>query len=191
VFFTDRRLFDQDLINEDIERLTAAIAQNPRDARLFVARGFIYAALTKFANAIPDFQQAARLDPEVSIASPYGPEKSAVVYLTALAYWQNGDPKTAIDMFSRVVSSNPRFHRAFFYRGLARIEAGDRVGGAQDIVAASNLNGDVIYQKALDQIKGVKTDDEVYATYVMCFYSNKPPESRPFGYVWEIQHEIR
>jgi tetratricopeptide (TPR) repeat protein len=191
VFFTDRRPFDQDLINEDIERLTTGIARSPRDARLLVARGFIYAALTKFAKAIPDFDEAARLDPQVSIESPYGPDKSGVTYLTALAYWQNGSPGKGIDLFSQVLAANPRFDRAFFYRGLARNEVGDRTNAIQDVSAAARLNGDTIYQKALDQLRGVKSDEDIYATYFICFYANRPPENRPFGYVWEIQHEIR
>jgi len=191
VFFTDRRPFDRKLIDEDISRLSKAISENPKDARLWVARGFIHAALTDFKRAISDFEEAARLDPNTDTADPYGPKKSAVLYLLALAYWQNGQPAEAIKHFSIVIDRNPSHARSRFYRGMASLEAGNRANAIKDIEAALSLQKESMYEQVLGEIKGQGGQEAIFASYVICFHPNKPPQNRPFGYIWEIQHQVR
>lgn len=191
VFFTDRRPFDYKLINADINRLSDAISENPKDARLRVARGFIYAALTDFKRAIPDFEEAAQLDPNTNTADPYGPKENAAVYLLALACWQNGHTTEAIKHFSTVIDKNPSHARSRFYRGMAFLEAGDSTAAIKDIETALTLQKESMYEQVLSEIKGQDVREEIFASYVICFYSNKPPQSRPFGYVWEIQHRAQ
>jgi len=190
VFFTDHRGLDRKLVDEDIQRLTEAISGSPEDARLFVARGFSYAALTEFTKAIADFETATRLNPNIDTANPYGPEKNGVDYLIALADWQNGFPEKAVGHFSSVVDSNPNYARALFYRGLASLEAGNRSAAIKDVEAAARHDSERMYQQVLDELQGAKGRERIFASYVMCFHSNKPPQNRPFGYVWEIQHEV-
>lgn len=191
VFFTDSRLFDRELIDEDISRLSDAISETPRDARLRVARGFIYAALTDFKRAISDFEEAARLDPNTDTADPYGPNENAVIYLLALAYWQNGQPAEAIEHFSIVIDTNPSHARSCFYRGMASLEAGNRATAIKDIEAALSLQKESMYEQVLGEIKGQGGREAIFASYVICFHPNNPPQSRPFGYVWEIQLQVR
>ena len=190
VFFTDRRGLDRELVDEDIQRLTDAISDSPEDSRLLVARGFIHAALTDFTKAIEDFEEATRLNPNTDAANPNGPDKNSVEYLLALAHWQNGLPEKAVGHFSAVVQSNPTYARALFYRGLASLEAGDRATALRDVEAAARQDSERMYQKVLDELKGAKGRERIFASYVMCFHSNKPPQNRPFGYVWEIQHQV-
>jgi len=189
VFFTDHRGLDRELVDEDIQRLTEGISGDPKNARLFVSRGFIYAALTEFTKAIADFEEAARLNPNTDTANPYGPDNNGVQFLIALAKWQNGFPEMAMGHFSSVVDSNPNYARVLFYRGLASLEAGNRASAIKDIEAASRQDSERIYQQVLDELRGAKGSERIFASYVMCFHSNKPPQSRPFGYVWEIQHQ--
>lgn len=191
LFFTDRRPFDRDLIDEDISRLSNAITENPKDARLRVARGFIYAALTDFKRAIPDFEEAVQMNPNTETADPYGPKENSVVYLLALAYWQNGQPVEAIKHFSSVIDKNPNYDKVRFYRGMAFLEKGDRPSAITDIEAALALQKETMYKQVLNKIKGKAGGEAIFASYVMCFHSNKPPQSRPFGYIWEIQHEVQ
>jgi len=190
VFFTDRRPFDRELIDEDISRLSDAISQNPEDARLRVARGFIYAALTDFKRAIPDFEEAAQLDPNINTADPYGPKENPIIYLLALTYWQNGHLAEAIKHFSIVIDKNPNHARSHFYRGMVFLEAGDRATAIKDIEAALTFQNESIYKQAFDEIKDQSGHEKIFASYIICFHANKPPQSRPFGYVWEIQHQV-
>lgn len=191
LFFTDRRPFDRELINQDISRLGDAISHNPKDARLRVARGFIYAALTDFKRAILDFEEAVRLDPNINTAVIYGPWESAINYLLALAYWQNGYLMEAIKHFSIVIDNNSNHAQSLFYRGMAFLEAGDRTAAIKDIEAALVLKKEGMYGQALDEIKGHGGRETIFASYVICFQSSKPPQSRPFGYIWEIQHQVQ
>ena len=191
LFFTDRRPFDRELIDEDISRLSDAISASPKDARLWVARGFIHAALTDFKRAIFDLEEAARLDPNTDTADRYGQKENAVVYLLALAYWQNGQPAEAIKHFSIVIDTNPSHALSRFYRGMASLEAGDRAGALKDIEAALSLQKESMYEQVLGEIKGQGGREAIFASYVICFHPNKPPQSRPFGYVWEILHQVR
>ena len=190
VFFTDHRGLDREIVDQDIQRLTEAISGSPEDARLFVARGFIYAALTEFSKAIEDFEKAGRFNPNTDTANPYGPEKNGVDYLLGLAYWQNGSPEKGMGYFSSVVDSNPNYARALFYRGLASLEAGDKTAATKDVEAAAKQDSERMYQQVLDELRGAKGKERIFASYVMCFHSNKPPQNRPFGYVWEIQHQV-
>jgi tetratricopeptide (TPR) repeat protein len=191
VFFTDRRPFDRKLIDEDIQRLTEAISQSPQTSRLLVARGFIYAALTDFQKAIRDFEQAAAIDPSTDIADPRGPKKNGVHYLLALAHWQNGNLNEAIKYFSSVIQQNPDHARSRFYRGLASLEAGKVITTLDDIQTAISMENERMYAQVLSEIKGERSSKEsIFASYVISFHANKPPQNRPFGYVWEIQHKV-
>lgn len=191
VFFTDRRPFDRKLIDEDIQRLTEAISQSPQTSRLLVARGFIYAALTDFQKAIRDFEQAAAIDPNTDTADLRGPKKNGVHYLLALAHWQNGNLNEAIKYFSSVIEQNSDHARSRFYRGLASLEAGKPITTLEDIQAALSMENERMYAQVLSEIKGERSSQRsIFASYVISFHANKPPQSRPFGYVWQIQHEV-
>lgn len=161
-FFTDRRGFDPKIINEDVKRLTDAISSNPDNAQFFVSRGFIYAALNKYSSAISDFKKAEKINVSVATVAPYAPAKNGVHYLLALAYWQKGNFKEAIKYFSKVIAKNPQHQKSHEYMK-------------------------IVSQK----LKGKNYQGRTFATYVMCFLSNEPPQLRPFGYVWEIRHAVR
>lgn len=193
VFFTDHRPFDRKLIDEDVRRLSDAISASPQDARLFVARGFLYAALTEFDNAIRDFEQAAQIAPNTDTGDPLGPKKNGAQYLLALAHWQNGSATKAIEHFSLVVGKNPDHAASRFYHGMASLEAGNRAAAVKDIEAALGLNDPIcqrMCQQVLSELKGERVRERILGSYVVCLHSNKPPQSRPFGYVWEIKHEV-
>lgn len=190
-FFTDRRPFDIQLIEEDISGLTDAISSHPRDSRLLVARGFIYAALNEFDDAIADLERAADIEPNTDTADRYGPDKNSVHYLLALAYWQGGAAGEAIAAFSKVLSANPEYSPGYYYRGMAKLAVGDTSGAINDIEQAKNLGNKPHYAETLQQLRGQRSRGRILATYVSCFHPNKAPQSRPFGYVWEITHEVK
>lgn len=190
-FFTDRRPFDIELINEDINRLTNAISSNPSDSRIIVARGFIYAALNEFDSAIADLARAANINPNTDTADPYGPGKNGVHYLLGLAYWQSGKARKAVSHFSKVLSANPKHSRSYYYRGMAKLALGNRLGAINDIEQANKLVNEPYYAQTLHELRGQRSRERIFGTYVLCFHPNKPPQSRPFGYVWEIRHEVK
>jgi tetratricopeptide (TPR) repeat protein len=198
-FFTDNRPFDKNLVDEDINILTNSLAKNPNDVQSLVSRGFIYAALTDFDGAMSDFQKAVKIDPNADTGDPYAPIKNQVYYLLALTEWQSGRTQDAVKDFSRVIEADGTHARTYFYRGMASLELGDRSSAVKDIEAASRMDNPaggypdpmaVAYPGILDEIEGRPVRERIVSSYVMCFLSNKPPQLRPFGYVWEIQHKV-
>lgn len=132
VFFTDRRGFDREIVNEDLHKLSDAIKSNPNNAELFVARGFIYAALHKYTDAISDFELAAKIDSDVDIRCS---KHSSIYYLLTLVHRAQGNMTEAYKYYDMQPGPVKSMHDEF----------------------------------------------------VACFYSNKPPLLRPFGYVWHIE----
>jgi len=138
-----------------------------------------------------DFKKAASINPDTDTADPYGPGENGVYYLFALAYWQNGELKKAIPNFSNVLFANPKYSRGYYYRGMAKLALGDRSGTIKDIEQANNLANESYYTQTLNELRGQRSRERIFGTYVLCFHPNKPPQNRPFGYVWEIRHEVK
>lgn len=90
VFFTDGRGYDRRIVNEDLQKISAAIKANPNKAQLFVARGFIYATLHKYSRAISDFEKAEKIDHKVDINCA---ERSSIYYLLTMAHKAYGNRK--------------------------------------------------------------------------------------------------
>ena len=97
----------------------------------------------------------------------------------------------AIKYFSVVIEKNPSYARSHFYRGMAYLEAGDGAKAIKDIEMAQTIQKDDLYEQVLGEIRGQVGRESIFATFVICFQSGNPPQSRPFGYVWEIQHPVR
>ncbi len=89
-----------------IERLTAIIQTNPRDARLFSGRADVWRALGQIDKAIGDYNEAIRLD-----ASPGN------YNVRGLAWVEMEDYDKAIADFNEVLKLEPTNTDALFNRG--------------------------------------------------------------------------
>ena len=119
--------------------MSDALGASPTDARLYVARGSIYAALNQFSKAIADLTAAEKLNPGVDTADPYAPATNAVRFLLAVAHWQAGHRKEAIDYFSQVIADNPMHAKSLYYRGLVYWKSGDKARAVADIESQREL----------------------------------------------------
>ncbi len=87
--FTNNMGYCEEIISEDLKKLGEAIKKNPQKGELYLARGFVYAAIYQFSNAIEDFSKAENLP--VSDAKAYqGPSQKICKYWISLANWTKG-----------------------------------------------------------------------------------------------------
>lgn len=196
VIFTDRRGYDQKIIDEDIRTLTQSINSDPNNATLYLARGFVYAAIHEYVKAVPDFQKAESLNNSIDIPAVNTPHFGAPSYLLGLAYWQKGDLREALECLSEAISLDPQYAGSYYYRGMVYWKMGDKSAAIQDIAKACNLEKDnqrnKLCQDTLAEMQGKRVSSErIFGSFITCFLSNRPPQSRPFGYSWQVIHEVR
>ncbi|MFA4937493.1 MAG: hypothetical protein WC575_04405 [Patescibacteria group bacterium] len=195
MIFTDHRGFDEKIIIEDIKRLSQGIDANPKDAKMLLARGFVWASIHRYGKAIDDFKKAESLGdvPDAFILNT--PVKKQACFLTSLAYWQDGDRKNALIRLTNVINQNPKHARSYFYRGIINLQEGNRTIAGRDLVDAIEF-GDShekqFYSHVLAEIQDMNnTNESTHSSFITSFLSNQPPQSRPFGYVWQIVHELK
>lgn len=194
LIFTDRRGYDQEIINEDISLLSQAIKREPNSGKLYLSRGFVYATIHEYSKAIEDFTKASLLEAP-SVGAYNAPARNGATYWLGLAYWQRGDRQEGLKYLSKTIEDNPDHALSYFYRGMIKWQIKDKTGAIKDMETAVqySMSGDNMrmYQCVLEEMRGVNNSGEKIAcTFVICFLSNNPPQSRPFGYVWQITHEV-
>lgn len=81
-----------------IDMINAGLTQLPKAARLYLARGVLEVQLSKFSNAIADFEHAHKLEPQLSLAM------DAMGIIESQQYKQTA----ALDLFHRQARLHPK-----------------------------------------------------------------------------------
>lgn len=134
----------------EVDSLTRQIKANPSDYSLFAKRGFILDKAGAINLAEPDFKEAVRLDPHwaqghyflaayeynrgelrtslahLNAACDIAPSNLGYLKLRALVLGKLNEPNLAIADWSRVISSEPTYEPAYYFRAANR----HRLGGA-------------------------------------------------------------
>jgi tetratricopeptide (TPR) repeat protein len=89
--------FNHGAFKVGVDFLTLGIGQLPSEARLYLARGVLEEQMTQMDAALSDFQQAHRLDPQLSFA------EDAIGMLLS----QKHDPAAALALFEKQTQLHP------------------------------------------------------------------------------------
>jgi len=125
-----------------IEDYNKALQINPDDYNTFGRRGWAKFYLNDFTGAIADFTYALK-----------GSQNDAGFYnIRGQAKFKLFDYQGAIQDFDRVIKSYnyPRYHKAsaYYWRGLVKIETGQKKDGCSDLLKAGKLGYELAVQVA-------------------------------------------
>jgi tetratricopeptide (TPR) repeat protein len=116
-------------LHDQIEDLTARIAEDPRNPALYLKRGELQRTHQDWDAAMADFERVRHLD-------PYLAEVDLAIGRLGL---ESGDAEGAQKSLDRFLIRRPDDTRALALRGWARAALGDRAGGAADFSRALAL----------------------------------------------------
>ena len=135
-------LFYQGKFLESLDQYNEAIRIAPHDFDAFLNRGFVYAKLRQYQNAIEDFSKAINLKP---------PRDTEVCYNSrGDAYLKTGQYQLATDDFNKAISLNPDYTGAYINRAIAYLNWGNKKLGCYDAYKACELG----YCNILEMAKG-------------------------------------
>ncbi len=143
--------YQEGRLAEALEEALKAQEAYPEDPEVYNLIGLIYMDRHEYQKAIENFQKAISLRPQYSeainnLGSVYllqGKIKEAIrcfqkalenplytrPYIAytnlAWAYYQLGDKEKAIEYLNKALSYNPRYHLAYFYRGIMALNDGE------------------------------------------------------------------
>ena len=121
-----------------INDFTLAIEKNSNDAEAYNYRGMAMAAGNNYEGAIKDYNNALELNPKYSEA--FANKADAKIHLSK--YFEAiKDCNNALQFTELAV--------AYYYRGLAKVNLGDKMGGCLDM----SKGGELGYQDAYNAIK--------------------------------------
>jgi tetratricopeptide (TPR) repeat protein len=126
-----------------IQEFSTAIQLNPRYAKAYAMRGYVYLALGDFDRAIQDYSQVIHLDPR-----------------NTKAFYNRGyiraeklkDSLGGIADYSKVLQLNPRDTDAYNNRGILQENLGNLQGALADYsqaITVQTTNGHAYYNRAL------------------------------------------
>lgn len=118
---------------EALEYLHKAQEKNPDDGVTHLLRGTCYYLLKKYDRAIADLSKAIGL----------GHDLEKACFLRANCYKEQERTDLAVQDYSRVIKLNPEHFRAYFHRGLIRLDRGDKKGGIADLNAYLKFQGKI------------------------------------------------
>jgi tetratricopeptide (TPR) repeat protein len=184
---TARFGFDASWLAEDVLKITKALADHER-AELYAWRGFLHSSIGEYDMAVGDYDKALELDKDTRVLGLEFPARNSVLYLKALALWQGGRLREAVAGLDKVISTNPEFQGAYYYRGVIKSKMGDPSGSTRDLKKAVEVGGRLPAQEMLDQTAGKsETREPLAGTFLISFFANQPPLSRPYGYIWMVE----
>jgi len=118
-----------------------AIKLDSNYVEAYFNRGVLKKDLGDFRGAIQDYTKAIELN-----------SKDTSVYILfnnrAYAKLQIGDFHGAIEDCNRAIELKPNYYRAYYARGAAKIELGDKDSGCKDLMKSYELG----FDKALEHI---------------------------------------
>ena len=118
------------MLDRAIQGYDQAIQRDPKNAFLYVNRGFAYAIKGDHDRAIQDYNQGLQLDP-----------KNAVAYRNrAVAYGSKGDNDRAIQDYDQAIQLDPKDAIAYVSRGGVYKSKGDNDRAIQDFDQAIQLD---------------------------------------------------
>ena len=125
-----------------VEDFSRAISIDRHYAPARAGRAYVYLVLEKYANALPDLDEAIRLDPE---ATGY--------YINrGLARYNLNNLRGTLDDFDRVIQLDPNSSLAYFNRGIIRSQVGDLNRAIEDfdkVIYLDPTHYSAIYNRAL------------------------------------------
>jgi tetratricopeptide (TPR) repeat protein len=116
-------------LHEQIAAMTRRIEQAPARADLYVRRGQLHRAHGEWDAALADYDQAARLDPELAV----------VDFLRGVALLDAGRPAAARAALDRFLARRPDHAEAHATRARAQVGLGHRLAASQDFSLAIAL----------------------------------------------------
>ncbi|MCL2809716.1 MAG: tetratricopeptide repeat protein [Treponema sp.] len=115
--------------------LNQAISLYPNWARPFAERGRLYKGAGLYADAIEDFSEALRLDPEnYWVLVDYGQTLMEV-----------NQRQEALDLFNRAIKADSNIFMAYVYSAALKDEFGDYAGAEQDYLQLTRLRPDYYF----------------------------------------------
>lgn len=135
-------------LEDALADLDEAINLSPKDAELYVTRGWILAELERNQEATDDLEYAVKRDPGQWLAH----------YFLGLIAMRQNNHETAIQQFSQAQRIVPHRPELFFARSIAHYQSGDVAKAAEDadiaeqvIKGRDKLRGEI--RKLIVQIK--------------------------------------
>lgn len=172
---------------EDILKITSSLKEK-ENAQFHLCRGFLYSAIGEYEMALKDYERALELDKDAQILALGVPAKNCALYLKAITLWQTGKIKEAVSGLDEVILVNPDFQEAYYYRGIIKAKLNDKEGATLDLKKAVTIGGKMPAQQMLEETSGTnQTGETLSGTFLVSFFANQPPLSRPYGYIWMIE----
>lgn len=146
--FTNRTIglsyYQQEDYTQAIKYLTAALAQNPKDAEATYTLGRTYLDNEDYKKAVPFYLKAIEMSPE----------KSTWSYELGLLYYNNSDYKNAVKMFDLAQANGYRVANDFKENmGFALLYAGETTRGEEMIAdLLKRKSGNTDLQRSLAEI---------------------------------------
>ncbi|WP_180274613.1 serine protease [Tychonema bourrellyi] len=113
-----------------LKDLNEAIKLDPKDAKAYYNRGFVYYKKGDNDNALKDYNEAIKLDPKYAIAY----NNRGLVYLG------KGDYDNALKDFNEAIKLDPKFAQAYVNRGAVYSDKGDNDNALKDFNEAIKLD---------------------------------------------------
>jgi tetratricopeptide (TPR) repeat protein len=114
---------------EALVQLEGAIAADPDDPQLLVARGSAYSRLKRYTEAEADLRRAARLSPN----------SAATLLALGLTLWRKGVVREATEVLRRAIELEPDNATAHYYLGEALNQASDLPGAREALERSAAL----------------------------------------------------
>lgn len=170
--FYDKNDFDNALINYN-----KAIQLNPRDARVYIRRGFIYHYTGEVAKAYEDYETAITLNPALNKED----------YIKCMNFDSGSeDPNPGIRACTSTINEFPGFGLAYYKRGAIYYNAKNYTTSLQDfnksISLRANFTNSYVYRGLI--YSNTDRDNLAIAEYtkaIQLFGENDPKAYLPFN----------
>lgn len=119
-----------------VKYYTKLIELNPKDATAYYIRGFAKQNLLDHYGAIEDFNEAIELKRKQEKEYP------EAYFHRGYAWYNLKDYKKSVEDFNKAIEQDPKYARAYFNRGIAKIKSNkkkDRKGACMDFSKAGEL----------------------------------------------------
>ncbi len=108
---------------------TKAIELDAKNEEAFINRGITYAMMKQYDKALDDFNKAEGIS---------GPTVS-ILQNRSYSYLASGQNQKALDDYNQLLQLQPNNAQAYYYRGLAKEQLGQRADALRDVRQASAM----------------------------------------------------